>query len=277
MLKYDEIKKIITEEYGFDSVEKYRAFLSDPDIKKRIDFCTPERIARLSPDVVDCIDFWKVTDDVFGEDTVCNTCWKGEGHNKDWNYEQKVSRERANFSNLMIAKLLGMLDFIDEMAHRDVKVVEFGAGFGSFKNYVERNTRNVYLGFDVVPRVEGIKPVQADGTLFESDIVALEGTVQNVMCTNVFQHLSQRQRESYIRAAYRMLVPGGLFIFNSMLDFENPSPYRINDNLYAIHYGQYTPLMKVYQTHNYLARTGWKVLYFNQRHDCVCSYVCQKL
>ena len=69
MIKYVEIKRILTNEFGFHNLKDYQKWIDEvrPTISPN-----SELIQRLSPDNVDCRDFWKVCEELFGIDPVFN-------------------------------------------------------------------------------------------------------------------------------------------------------------------------------------------------------------
>ena len=69
MKGYREIKRILVEELGFRDLAAYQKWVTDvrPHVQP-----TPEAIERLSPHAVDCRAFWKVCDELFRSDPVCN-------------------------------------------------------------------------------------------------------------------------------------------------------------------------------------------------------------
>jgi hypothetical protein len=64
MKDYREIKRILVDEFGFCDLAAYKRWIGEvrPSIRP-----TPERIEMLSPDFVDCREFWKVCDELFRE------------------------------------------------------------------------------------------------------------------------------------------------------------------------------------------------------------------
>lgn len=145
---------------------------------------------KLSPDVVNCRDFWKVCDDLFGSDPVCNIAVAPEVGRLPHPIETPMD---ANRMNLRLAKSLGVTAFLDENAHQRLKTLEIGAGYGALKNYIETQTRHVYTGVDVVPRVPGVLQATADGVLPTDLVEGERSSYSYVVSSNVFQHFSARQ------------------------------------------------------------------------------------
>lgn len=271
MKTYDEIKRILVEDLGFRDLESYRTWIRTVRPTMAL---TPAHIERLSPDVVDCRDFWKVCDELFGEDPVCNVAVAPEVGRLPFEIEGPMD---ANRMNLRLARSLGVLAFLDENAHQRVKTLEIGAGYGSLKNYVETRTSHRYTGVDVVPRIPGVIATMADGSL-PRDLVEKEpASYSYVISTNVFQHLSARQRTSYMDDAQVLLHDGGLFIFNITVD-TGKLPAHMRDPsgaAWADHYGQYTPIPKAGTLYDQVA-AAFRILYVTQRYDGLFNFVCQK-
>jgi hypothetical protein len=268
LLGYDEIKDIIVNRFGFKTLDDYKRFLENPDRKPP----TKEEIELLSPDRVNSVDFWKVCDDLFGTDPVCNVSVRGMH-----GYGSPLGIMDANRNNLWIAETLGILMYLREFSYNPFIVdVEIGVGYGSLKNWVETNTKHRYYGFDVVSRVPGIYTLNDRGG-FKDDIEQLYGKVNNVIATNVFQHLSEKQRLHYFDTASKLLKDGGLFMFNGMLDPEVSSKHRAEDgNRYAVHYGQFTPHMKGPWLAKELHARGFRLHMFMHRWDDIFGVVAMK-
>jgi SAM-dependent methyltransferase len=215
-----------------------------------------------------------VCDDLFGKDPVCNLAVPPQVGHLPYEIESTLD---ANRMNLRLAKSLGITAFLEENSQSRLKVVEIGTGYGSLKNWIETNTNHVYLGVDAVPRVPGVLESSADGTM-PRDFVAREtDACSYVVSTNVFQHLSQRQREQYVADAHALLRPGGLFLFNLTVDTGKIPPFArdAEGNAWSVHYGQYTPIPRGPAAYGLVAK-GFAILYVTQRYDGLFNFVCQR-
>jgi hypothetical protein len=98
-----------------------------------------------------------------------------------------------------------------------------------------------------------------------------------VISSNVFQHLSARQRSRYYEDARALLHAGGLFIFNLFIDIgKAPASARDAKGVaWVDHYGQYTVMPKAGDLYDELA-AGFEILYVLQRYDALFNFVCQK-
>lgn len=271
MKGYREIKRIMVDELGFCDLVAYQKWVSDvrPHIRP-----TPEAIARLSPDAVDCRAFWKVCDELFGSDPVCNVAVAPEVGRLPYAIETPMD---VNRMNLRLAKSLGITAFLEENAQARLKVLEIGPGYGSLKNFIETHTNHAYTGVDAVPRVPGVIETTQEG-LLPRDLVAREvGSFSYVISSNVFQHLSAAQRARYVEDAGALLHAGGIFIFNLTVDTAKVPAYArdVNGTAWAVHYGQYTPIPKGGAAYD-LASEPFNILYFTQRYDGLCNFVCQR-
>lgn len=269
MKRYDEIRRELVEGFGFTDLKAYRHWVEHDRCKLQL---SAELIDRLSPDHVDCRDFWRVCDELFDLDPVCNVA-----------VDPSVGRLRhavtnrmdANRSNLRFAKSFGITDFLEENARERLKVLEVGPGYGSLMNFIETHTNHEYTGVDVAPRIPGVVQATAEGLIPEELIAREGGSYSYVVASNVFQHLSSKQRARYYEAARRLLQRGGLFIFNLCVDTGKASYLRdARGNAWCDHYGQFTAVPKA----DIYAELGvlFGVLYVTQRYDGVFNFVCQK-
>jgi hypothetical protein len=271
MKGYEEIKRTLVEDLGFRDLDSYKKWMTEVRPKKRPD---AKSIAMLSPDEIDNRAFWRACDELFGIDPVCNVVATPEVGRLPYEIE---SRADANRMNLRFAKTFGITALLEENAHARLRVLEIGAGYGSMKNFIETNTNHVYLGTDVVPRVDGIVQQDADGSLPRELVEREAGKLSYVVSTNVFQHLSMKQRGRMIADARAVLHTGGLLVFNMTID-TSKVPDCARDaagNAWSVHYGQYTPIPKGSVAFDLIA-DGFDILYFTQRYDGVFNFVCQR-
>jgi hypothetical protein len=271
MKDYDAIKRTLVDEFGFGDLPAYKRWLADGRAKTRP---TPERVAALSPDVVDCRAFWRVCDELFGVDPVCNLAVPPEVGKLPYAIEGPMD---ANRMNLRFAKSMGITGFLDEFADERVRTLEIGAGFGALKSYIETQTRHVYTGVDAVPRVPGVLETTPDGLLPPEVLDQGRDRFSYVVSSNVFQHLSARQRTHYFADAHALLHRGGLFLFTITVD-NGQAAACVRDDAGAAwcdHYGQYTPIPRPLELQRELT-SRFFVLYVTQRFDATFAFVCQK-
>jgi hypothetical protein len=171
---------------------------------------------------------------------------------------------------------MGVTSFLDENASERVKTFEIGAGFGSLKNYIETHTTHVYTGVDVFPRIPGIVEATAEGCIPDDLVEAERGLYGYVVSSNVFQHLSAKQRTRYYADAAALLHMGGLFIFNLYVDTGKRGTYLrdAKGNAWCDHYGQYTLIPKS-DVYDELSKS-FDVLYVTQRYDGLFNFACRK-
>jgi len=267
----DEIRRILVEDFGFTDLEAYGRWIRDvrPGLSP-----TPALVERLSPDRIDCRAFWRVCDSLFGIDPVHNVMVAPEIGELPYAVETRLD---ANRMNLRLAKSFGITSFLEETAHRRLKVLEIGPGFGSLKSYVETATEHVYCAVDVCPRFDGVVEATAEGYVPPSFMDAWQGTFSYVISTNVFQHLSARQRSHWYVDARRLLHDQGLFIFNVLVDTAKISARARDGNgtAWCDHYGQFTEIPKLGPLHDELGGL-FRIIYVTQRYDGVMNFVCQK-
>lgn len=270
MKKYDEIKRILTEDFGFVDLDAYKKWVAN--VRPTLSL-TPDLIQRLSPDDVDCRDFWKVCDELFGYDPVCNVVCQPAVGSLPYPIETPMD---ANRMNLRLAKSLGILAFIDENAHERLKFLEIGSGYGSIKNYIETRTAYVYTGVDAAPRIPGVVQTTGQGFIPAAILDSESGRYSYVVSSNVFQHLSAKQRSRYYQDAHALLHDRGLFLFNLHVDRGKAGEYLRDDqgNAWCDHYGQFTlvPKSDLFDEISPL----FDILYIFQRYDGLFGLVCCK-
>lgn len=271
MKQYEEIKRILTHDLGWTDLAAYRRWIEEarPSVRP-----TRERIELLSPDHVDCRDFWRACDELFGFDPVCNVAVAPEFGELPYRVETRMD---ANRLNLRLAKSLGITAFLDEHAHARVKTFEIGVGYGSIKNYIESNTEHLYLGVDVVPRIPGVIEATAEGLIPREIIAAERDQIAYVIATNVFQHLSARQRTQYWQDAATLLRPGGILLFNLLVDTSRLPASARDDHgqAWCDHYGQFTAIPKAGPLYDEIC-ASFDILYVTQRYDGIFNFVCRK-
>lgn len=271
MKTYADIRHVLTNELGFHNLRDYQKWIEEvrPTISPN-----QELVDRLSPDNVDCRDFWKVCDELFGMDPVYNDTLQPKVGVVPFPIETTTD---ANRMNLRLAKCLGITAFLDENASARLKTLEIGPGFGSLKNYIETHTMHIYQGIDVYPRLPGVLQTTAEGLIPEDFLRREQGQYAYVVSSNVFQHLSSRQRSKYYKDSHMLLASGGLFIFNLHVDTGKLSS-NIKDaegRAWCDHYGQYTLIPKANDLYSELAKL-FNILYVTQRYDSLFNFVCQR-
>jgi hypothetical protein len=269
MKRYQEIRRELVDGFGFTDLTAYKRWVENERAKLVL---TSEVIERLSPDNVDCREFWRVCDELFALDPVCNLTVEPSVGTLPFAVE---TRRDANRMNLRFAKSFGITSFLEENAQARLKVLEIGPGYGSLMNFVETHTNHEYTGVDVMPRVPGVVEATAEGLIPEDLLQRDAGLFSYVVSSNVFQHLSSRQRSRYYADARTLLTRGGLFIFNLCVDTGKVGYLRdAAGNAWCDHYGQFTAIPKADVYAELAALFG--VLYVTQRYDGVFNFVCQK-
>lgn len=231
MKTYEEIKTEIAK-LGIKDMPTYKAYIDeyhrDIDPKKH----TPDEVEALSPDNVDNAAFWRLSEEIFGTDPVCNA-----------EYGNTYSKMEGNRNNLFLFESGGGLAFIKRLfSNWRGDVLEIGPGYGSFKNWVELNTVMTYYGVDVYPKIDGVDQALPNGLMGPETLARRYGLV---VSTNVFQHLSVNQRRAYYRDVASILQPNGYFIMNNIHSDRTNEKYRHEDGkFYMRHYGQLTEIQK---------------------------------
>ncbi|HYQ01970.1 MAG TPA: class I SAM-dependent methyltransferase [Polyangiaceae bacterium] len=142
-------------------------------------------------------------------------------------------------------------------------------------HFIETHTNHEYTGVDVAPRLPGIVQATAQGLIPKELVEQAADSYAYVVSTNVFQHLSSKQRLHYYEDIRRLLVPGGLFNFNLCIDTGKVDYLRdAAGNAWCDHYGQFTEVPKANIYTDLAAHFG--VLCVTQRYDGVFNFVCQR-
>lgn len=241
MKQYDEIKDIILNRLGLTNLDVYNAWVQ----KKYETNLSQEEIDLLSPDNIDNNAFWRVAEEIFKTNPVCN------------GREKMHSVNESNIANLRYARASGILNPIDLFKSYKLSFLEIGAGYGSLREYINTHTDFNYTGTDVYPKTHEIVSCKNDGHLSE-DI--LSKNFDMVVSSNVFQHLSEKQREKYYKDVHAILRSRGAFIFNLIVDTLNSTKMRGPDGAaYMSHYGQFTKIERQGEIVDKIISTGYRI------------------
>lgn len=263
MLQYNEIKDIITNKYGYKTLDDWKKHYLESITQTTTPRTPPtqEEIDLLSPDNVDCGAFWAVCTELFGIDPVCNISDMRYGDSSNINQYDITT---ANRRNLWLTETFGFLTYLKESAQQPSAVMEFGVGYGNLKNWIETNTQKQYYGFDVNPLINGVHLLDYSGKIV-NDTSNIKGKVSHFVCSNVFQHLSEKQRLYIFDTAAEHLHSGGLFMFNT--------PVKNKHCSYMSLYGQYTINPEHSWIESELIKRGFAFHMVNSRWDGVVGYI----
>lgn len=238
MKTYNEIKEIITKQLGIIDLKSYEAysrklFWNEDKTPRGISY---EEVELLSPDNIDNNAFWRIAEELFQTDPVANCMGTAA-----------LSVEEANRTNLRIYAVDGFTGLI-QAAHwwGDGKVgpiLEIGPGYGAFKQWALANGVSEYHAVDVYPRIPDVEPTLPNGLLSPEFVSRRQ--YQMVIASNVFQHLSVKQRRAYYTDIASMLQPGGHFMVSMMVyDGRWPEHLSPNGEWWCCHYGQFTQVQR---------------------------------
>jgi hypothetical protein len=261
MKNKEEIKKVITEHFGITSGKAYQEWL----VKWRENGgkASDEDLEILSPDNIDCRAFWEVCEEMFGVDGVCNTL---DGT------PDITDRMQANRTNILIARNTGLLNVFETHSEYHGEVLEIGPGYGSIKNFIEVKTRFNYIGFDVYPKISDVNATDIHGYIPKEFIDAKKETFDIVISSNVFQHLSKKQREKYIEDVSILLKPGAYFLVNIPLTYST-SP----DTRHMVLYGQFCPIPTIFEFRDILLKHFSIACTSSETITGVTGFVCNKI
>lgn len=199
---------------------------------------TVEEIQRLSPDTINSCSFWEWIEKnpKLAKDAIA------------FGLTENDSVEKVNQINFHIACQMGVLNYIIMNKHVvGMPILDIGPGYGMLRNFIRENTRFVYHGVDAYPKFEGVLQVGADGSTLPDNIMNTRFGM--VVSTNVFQHLSVRQRRHYYEQIEKILEPGcGIFTVTNcaIVDGSSVKYFRGADGKnYMCHYGQYTEVQHI--------------------------------
>jgi hypothetical protein len=262
VLEYAQIKDVLINRLGLKDLAAYKRYLDSYLNSGSPKLITKEEIELLSPDNVNNYDFWKLAEEMFGVDPVYNTDFG----------EQAASLDEANRRNLAFARLTGALNVIDAWKHLSLSLLEIGAGYGNFKSYVMCTTNFQYTGVDVYPKAEGVLSTLPNGML-PDEVKAKKFNI--VYSSNVFQHISSKQRLAYLLDIKNMLHDGGFFIFNLFLAISSPKVPSWDGRPYMQNYGQWVEI-PLYQEFTRLLSSHYWVAFETRRHsDDLFTFVCR--
>jgi hypothetical protein len=265
MKNYEEIKEIIVNKLGLTSLKAYSEYLNQYWINKKL--IEESDIELLSPDNINNNDFWKLSEELFGTNCVAN--------NQGGQYENEkpvLSVSESNRINLGLARMMGMLNYVDMYKQYHLDILEIGAGYGNFKNYIEINTAFDYTGVDVNPKLSDIIKTPLTGLLPDS----VKGKNYSIIySSNVFQHLSSRQRTTYYQDISDLMHDNSVFIFSIVIRGGPKNENSYDGNYYCIHYGQFT-MIPTYRDIIEELSTYFLITYECRRSDGVTAFTLGK-
>lgn len=228
---------------------------------------TVDEIQRLSPDTINSCSFWQWIENhpKLAKDAIA------------FGTTEQDSIEKVNLINFNIACQMGVLNFILMNRHiAGMPVLDIGPGYGMLKHFIQNSTQFVYHGVDAYPKIDGVLKVGDDGSTLPESIMNTRFGM--VISTNVFQHLSVRQRRHYYEQIAKILEPKcGIFtVTNAAVVEGSPVKYfRGEDGKnYMCHYGQYTEVQPINEIVVDLSK-HFNILTINQRmFDCYFAFHC---
>lgn len=237
MKGYTEIRDIIVNQLGLRDQASYKAYIDQFHRTDNPRIPTPEEIALLDPDTIDNNAFWRVAEEIFKTDPVSNC-----------SYGEPRSTQEANRANLRIYHDQGFTGKVEAIqlwgGWKDPQLLEIGPGYGAFKDWLSR--RWSYFGADCYPKTTRVDQTLLNGLL--SDVTKAR-TYNVVIASNVFQHLSVKQRRAYYRDIAGCLRPNGIFMV-SMFALTKGSTRLGADadgRIWLRHYGQFTEIQPLAQ------------------------------
>lgn len=204
----------------------------------------------LHPDKVSPKAFWKASEKLFNNDTVCNT---------QFDNSHLLNKTKANAINHLIPLFSGMIGFMEwavcnvHQKFGSANIAEIGCGYGSFYENFIKNRKDVmyvdYTGFDIVKRFEQAVEVKGkDGTFTKKQIEQYKDKFNIFYSCNVFQHLSPKKIEKYLKQMFEMLPVGGYAVLSYVKDAKT-----------SYHYGQVVEIIPLENFYKLCEVTGFTI------------------
>ena len=178
-------------------------------IKRKACVFSKKDLDLLNPDKIDNRLFWSELDKNFKYSPICGIVSNNENEVNEINlkiFRPIVERYTDIFKNS--------------------NTMEIGYGLGSFPYYCEKYSNlniNNYYGLDYLNRIKQ-REYPTKYNFYETDGLIIPMSIPNdldiVFSSNVFQHLSLKEKINYFKLSYDKLKDGGHFIFNCVLKNE---------------------------------------------------------
>lgn len=259
----NEFTEIIEGDYKIKDLPSYVEYKYD-----RKDGISQSEIDRLSPDAIRSSSFWEWIEKnpELAKDAI------GFGMTSD------KSIQELNYYNLRLAMSMGTMIYVSMCSgDKNMPILDIGAGYGMLKDYVEKATQLAYYGVDVYPKIPGVLAL-ADGDSTLPDAI-LNMKFGLVVSTNVFQHLSVKQRRNYYEQVAKILIPNGVFSVSMSaagLDECGAKGFVCKETgkEYMCHYGQYTEVQTEKEIMDDLRKHFQVLSVLRRLHDNSIAFHC---
>lgn len=165
--------------------------------QSKVNNLTDEDFEILNPDTINNHIFWELAPSL-DRGAICGS--------------PNYNHNNMNELNLTLLEYSGALSYIKRSWIPGNCIFEIGSGFGSFRKEVPSYIE--YYGIDNCPRFKNVYQTNEDGTCTSFIKSQFGRTFDFVVCSNVFQHLSIKQKQHYIDLAHFLLKDNGCFIVN---------------------------------------------------------------
>lgn len=219
-----DCKEVIENKLKLSSNEDVTNYVGQ--LKKR--FIEQKDIDLLDPDLVDSSLFWKMAESI-DKTAICSV-----GNNKQ-------EKSRLNTILAMNACLFECINYLPNNS----RVVEIGAGYGNLYSFF--NEKFDYYPFDVNPLFDDCIKVDGSGN-FPDGLLENE-SVDCIFSSNVFQHLSVKQIDTYLDNSFNLLNKNGRLVITFACEnsfSQNINHYPLQDrvgNKYISTLGQTIKIM----------------------------------
>jgi len=237
MIKNKEITKIFKD----IKIEIKKGFSGSPcvfldNIIRKDKPISKDQIKWMKPDRIDNSHFWKSIHEIFGTLAVTNI--------------PNLSIKEANKRTLQLVEKLKILERVESKLSSNIKILEIGGGYGNFYDWLKSKNFNMdnYYSIDVYSYFFHENLYITDGNSFPKNLPKFD----IIYSFNVFQHLTQNQRDMYYKNISKSLISGGFFYGGNIMkhpqnkDIKTPDGKSIwqmkdeNGDDYVTFFGQYT-------------------------------------
>ncbi len=218
-------------------------------------------VALLDPDEVDLVKFWRMAPELDANSIAGSDATR---------YDVRA----INDTNQRIIHQSGALHFL--RLSPTSRLLEIGAGFGSFYELLPAFMLGQYVGLDVIPRFHPVRQA-TEGIPAEMS----EYKFTHVVTFNAMQHFSLKTKLNYIRDALRLIVDGGKFVLNAAIASSGTAQLKdAHGTGYFYTAGQLVPALIQEQYYDMVQRcaevVGVKAIHHgNQAQTGICTFLFQ--
>ncbi len=168
--------------------------------QKKKNNLTQEDFDILSPDNIDNNLFWQYAA------TVDDSCIAGSRCTTQ-------PRSWINKANIWFLEESGALSYLDKhVYYPGMNILEIGPGFGSYRQSLPHYLS--YRAIDCCPRFNNVGSTDQAGLIPRYIVEYWKEQIQLIVSSNVFQHMSLKQKTQYLQDIKYSLSVGGYFVLS---------------------------------------------------------------